>query len=59
MAVLRSERSLRRSGGIEGVLEEVLLRRTERRQVEGRRARIRHCCGTLNDILTIDNPVGL
>jgi len=53
MAVLRSERSLRRSGGIEGVLEEVLLGRIERRQDGGTRARVRHCCGSLDAILRI------
>jgi len=36
---------------MEGVLEEVLFRRIERRQVEGRRARIRHCCGSLDAIV--------
>jgi len=57
MAVLRSERSLRRRGGIEGVLEEVLLGRIERRQVVGRRARVRHCCGSLDAILIIGDLV--
>ena len=59
MAVLRSVRSLRRRGGMDGVVEEVLLGRIERRQVEGTRARNRHCWGILDAILRIGNSVRL